>query len=43
MVEKNKPKGDFFRAAANIVGNSYAKQAEESCNSSENRIMDLLN
>jgi len=25
MVEKNKPKGDFFRAAANIVGNSYAK------------------
>lgn len=36
-------KKDFFSKAAEIVGQNYAKIAEESINSSENKIMDLLN
>jgi O-phospho-L-seryl-tRNASec:L-selenocysteinyl-tRNA synthase len=40
MEKKDK---DFFSKAAEIVGSSYAKISEESVNSSENRILDLLN
>ena len=34
--------GDFFKAASDIVGINYAKQAEEACNSGENKIKELL-
>lgn len=34
---------DFFGKVSEIVGVGYAKISEESVNSSENRIMDLLN
>lgn len=34
---------DFFAKAAEIVGAGYAKISEQSVNSSENQIMDLLN
>ncbi len=36
-------KKDFFAKASEIVGQGYAKISEQSVNSSENQIMDLLN
>ena len=39
MVDKK----DFFSKAADIVGKGYAKISEDSVNTVENQIMDLLN
>lgn len=36
-------KKDFFSKASEIVGKSYAKISEDNFNSSENKILDLLN
>lgn len=36
-------KKDFFAKASEIIGVGYAKLSEQSVNSSENQIMDLLN
>ena len=34
---------EFFRAASEIVGVNYAHVAEDNCNSSENKILNLMN
>jgi len=47
MVEKNKKpiafEDSFFQAASEIVGENYAHMGEDNCNSSEKKILNLLN